>query len=143
MQKKKNDLNVLLPEAEVIIRGETVEIKPFPFHKLPKVIDLLSKMGAGIYTLLAGDGLNFNANGNVVVNQAFLENIGKVAEEHFPEIIELMAIYTGKPASFYTDESVNAEDGLMLLAGIIERNYDFFTKRLAPELNKINAKRTK
>ncbi|HMM22683.1 MAG TPA: hypothetical protein PKA10_18345 [Selenomonadales bacterium] len=143
MQKKKNDLDILLPESEFILRGETIEIKPFPFRKLPKVIDLLSKMGAGIYSLLAGDGLNFNANGNVVINQSFLENIGRVAEEHFPEIVELMAIYTDKPVTFYTDEGVNAEDGLMLLVGIIERNYDFFTKRLAPEMAKINAKKTK
>lgn len=140
----KNELDILLPESDITINGETIEIKPFPFSKLPKVIDALSKMGGGIYLLLADDGLKFNERGNVTINQTFLEKIGPLVDEHFPELIELIAIYTGKESSFYSEnEAFTAEDGLLLIAGIIERNYDFFTKRLFPAIQKISTKAKK
>ena len=141
-EEKTNALEVLLPESDVTINGEKIIIKPFPFYQLPKVIELLSKMGAGIYSLLTNKGLNFTNNGNVVINQNFLERVGPVLDEHFSEIVELMAIYTGKDASFYMNEEngFSGEDGILIIAEIIERNYRFFTKRLSPILAKIEAK---
>lgn len=141
-EKKNNELDILLPESEVVIKGEKIEIKPFPFAKLPKVITAISGMGAAIYKLFASNGLTFTEEGSVIINQAFLENIGAVTEEHFSDVVELIAVYTNKAASFYLDkeEGLNAEDGLMLLCGIIERNYDFFMKRLSPAIAKIKAK---
>ncbi len=142
-QKTENELDILLPESEVIINGEVIEIKPFPFAKLPKVIELLTKMGVGIYELFKNGGLNFTEAGDVIINQAFLENIGKVIEDHFSEIVELMAIYTGKTSDFYNKNEFNGEDGILILVQIIERNYDFFMKRLAPIIQRISAKAMK
>lgn len=141
-KETNNELDILLPESDITINGEKIVIKPFLFAELPKVIKLLAKMGAGIYELFGADGLKFSENGNVIINQAFLENIGTVIEDHFPEVVDLIAIYTGKTPAFYLDEEkgFNAEDGLLLLAGIIERNYGFFMKRLAPALTAIKAK---
>lgn len=141
--KPVNELDVLLPESDIVVNGEKIIIRPFPFSQLPKVIDLLSKMGGGIYSLLSDGGLNFTNTGNVVINQNLLERIGPVLDEHFCDVLELMAIYTGKEASFYIDEAngFTGEDGILIIAEIIERNYRFFTKRLSPILGKIEAKR--
>ncbi|MBP2638789.1 MAG: hypothetical protein H6Q72_4696 [Firmicutes bacterium] len=138
----KNELDVLLPESDVVVNGETITIKPFLFAELPKMVKLLAKMGAGIYELFGAEGLKFSEQGNVIINQALLDNIGTVIEDHFPEVVELIAIYTGKTPDFYTNEEngFNAEDGILLLAKIIERNYDFFMRRLASELTVIKAK---
>ncbi|WP_371374378.1 hypothetical protein [Sporomusa aerivorans] len=143
-QKKEttSELDILLPESKVIINGERITIKPFAFAELPSIVKLLSKMGAGFYELISADGLQFNDSGNLILNQKFIENIGTIFENHFPEIAELMAIYTGKEPAFYLnkDNGVDGEDGLMLLLMIIESNYSFFTKRLAPILEEIKAK---
>lgn len=138
----KNELDILLPESDITINGETIEIKPFPFSKLPKVINILSKMGAAIYSLFEDKGISFTKEGNLIMNQAFLESVSNMIEEHFPTIVELIAVYTDKEPAFYNNDEngLSGEDGLVLLAGIIERNYDFFTKRLAPALTKIKKK---
>lgn len=139
-KETNNELDILLPESDVTINGEKIDIKPFPFAELPKVIKVLSKMGMAIYELITNDDLQFNENNNLIINQAFIESVGTVVENHFPEVMELTAIYTGKTVDFYKDNAINGEDGLLLIIGIIERNYDFFTKRLAPALTKVKAK---
>jgi hypothetical protein len=143
--KKKealNELAILLPESDITINGEKITIKPFMFAELPSIVKILTKIGAGVYRLFSKDGLHFSDSGNLVVNQAFLENIGPIFEDYFPEVAELMAIYTGKEPSFYLDKEngVTGEDGLVVLISIINKNYDFFMKRLAPILAEIEAK---
>ncbi|WP_371380904.1 hypothetical protein [Sporomusa aerivorans] len=138
----RNELDILLPESDVTINGEKIIIKPFMFAELPSIVKLLSKMGVGFYELISADGLQFSDSGNLILNQKFIENIGTIFENHFPEVAELMAIYTGKEPAFYLNKEngVDGEDGLMLLLMIIERNYGFFMKRLAPILEEIKAK---
>lgn len=140
-----NELDILLPEKGIIINGETIEVRPFHFSKLPKVIEAVSKIGTAIYELMAHEGLQVSEQGNLIINQALLETASKVFEENFGVVAELMALYTGKTAAFYLDEEngVSGEDGLILLLLILERNYDFFTNRLASAIERIKAKAKK
>lgn len=135
---KNKDLETLLPDNEITVNGEIIVIRPFPFAKLPKVISILSRLGVGIFELFKGA----QVNGNLVINDDLLEKMGAIAEDHFPDVGALMGIYCNKPTEYFTDEEngLNSEDGLMLLLTIIERNYNFFTKRLAPILEQLQTK---
>ena len=138
----KNELDILLPESEIVINGETIVIRPFPFAKLPKVISLLSSIGVGLYELLKPEsGLTFSGD-NIIINDTLLEKISVVIQDHFPEVCELMGIYTNKPKDFFLGEEngVNGEDGVIILLSIMERNYGFFTKRLSPTLTQLKTK---
>jgi hypothetical protein len=139
MKKEPNELDILLPEQDTVINGERIEVRPFHFSKLPKVIGLLSQMGAAIYQMLSHDGLEFKESGSPVMNEAFLLGIEPILTEHFPAVVSLISCYTNKDESFYMDEGngFDYENGLLLISKIIERNYSFFTKRLAPTMEKI------
>ena len=138
----KNELDVLLPEADVTINGEKIEIEPFPFTDLPKVIKILTKIGGGIFGMFANNTLKFKENGNPLITPELFECIGEMVEDHFPEVVELIAIYTGRSADFYMDRKngITGEDGLVLFTMIIERNYSFFMKRLASVIAELRAK---
>lgn len=138
MQKNK-ELETLLPEGEITVNGEIITIRPFSFAKLPKVIDILSRLGVSIFQLFQ----QAEVNGNLVINDALLEKISVIAETNFPDVAALMAIYCNKPIEYFTDEEngLNGEDGLVLLLTIIERNFNFFTKRLAPILEQLKNKK--
>ena len=120
-KKAANELDILLPEIEVTVAGEVVEIRPFHFAKLPKVIALLTSFGTATFGLFNGTSLQFDENNNVKIDQMFVETVGKVVEEHFPEVVELISVYTGKPTTFYLDEKndFDYEQGILLVAKII------------------------
>ena len=147
MPKHANELNVLLPETatEITVAGEVIEVRPFHFAKLPKIIELLTSLASAIYGLFKGDGLKFDEGNNVIIDQNFVDFVGKIIGEHFNEVVELISVYTGKPSSFYLDEKndFDYEQGLLLLAKIIERNHSFFTKQLSQVIAKVQAKITK
>lgn len=140
---KKDDLNILLPDHELTINGEEIVIRPFSFAKLPKVIALLSRIGVSIFELIKPEnGLSIDDTG-LVINDRLLEKLTGIVEEHFADVAELMSIYCNKPKEYFFDEEngPNGEDGFVLLLTIIERNYNFFTKRLRPILAQISLKR--
>jgi hypothetical protein len=132
------DLENLLPDNEITVNGEVITIRPFPFAKLPKVIALLSRLGVGIFELFK----NIDSGGNLIISDTLFEKVGTIVEEHFADVGELMGIYCNKPIEYFTNEEsgLNGEDGIFLLLAIIERNYSFFTKRLAPILNQLQDK---
>lgn len=138
MMSKNKELETLLPEGEITINGEKIVIRPFSFAKLPKVIDILSRLGVSVFQLFQ----QAEVDGNLVINDALLEKISVIAEDNFPDVAALMGIYCNKPVEYFTDEEsgLNGEDGLVLLLTIIERNYSFFTKRLAPILEQLKKK---
>jgi hypothetical protein len=141
-EKSANELEILLPESEATINSHKIEINPFPFADLAKVIKILTKIGSGVFGMFANDTLKFGANGNLLITPAFLECVGEMVEDHFPEVVELIAIYTDKSPEFYMDRKngITGEDGLVLLAMIVERNYSFFMKRLASVMAELKAK---
>lgn len=139
---KDNELDILLPESHIVINGEKIEIKPFLFPELPAIIKIFAKLGSSVFGMLQSDGLQFGENDNLLITPELLENVAEMVENNFPEIVEIISIYTRKPVEFYLDEKTgfNGEDGIILIAKIIERNYSFFTKRLASAIAEIKAK---
>ena len=126
------DLKVLLPDEEIIIGGETMIIKPFPFGKLPKVI----KHAGAIIGV-------FSALPNTVFDDAGALNLEDPATmiiliEHIADggdvLIEIACLGTGKPREWV--EALDPYDGVYLLLKIWEVNKDFFTQRLAPLMQK-------
>jgi hypothetical protein len=141
-KKETNELETLLPETEVTVAGEVIEIRPFHFAKLPKVIELITSFGTAIFGLFNGTSLQFDENNNVKIDQTFVKTVGKIVEEHFPEVVELISVYTGKPSTFYLDEKndFDYEQGILLIARIVNKNIDFFTTRLSQVTKGIHAK---
>ena len=139
---EKNELDILLPESDITLGTETIVIKPFAFAKLPKIISILGSIGISVYELLKDEnGIKF-VDDNLVINDTLLVKLSEVVQNSFPEICELMSIYTNKPKEYFLneDQGLNGEDGIILLISIIERNYSFFIKRLSPSLTQLRAK---
>lgn len=140
---KTNDLDILLPEGDIEINGEKIVIRPFSFAKLPRVISLLSNLGVGMLMLLKSEnGLATNEQ-DIIINDIWLEKFSEIVTEHFSDVVELISIYCNKPQEFFTDEKkgVNVEDALVLILTIIDRNYNFFIRRLCPVLTQISSKK--
>lgn len=139
--KQENKLDLLLPEEDIILNGERIEVRPPHFLDLPKVMKCLFNMGTGIATVLSNENIKFKENGSPVFNQEFFDSVGVIVEEHFIDVVQLIALYTNKPIEFYAnrESGLDMENGIILLGRVVERNFDFFTKHLKPMVMKLLA----
>ncbi len=146
---KNNDLDTLLPESTISLdSGESVEIRPFSFAKLPRVISLLNSIGVGFFVLLeARKGIAVsqeNADGTAAleVDDMVVNKVSEFIEEHFDEVVEVLSIYCRRPKEFFLDEEKgpNVEEACQIILTIVERHLGFFTKTLRPILARIRAK---
>jgi len=144
------DLDILIPDSNIpLVSGEKVEIKPFPFVKLPKVVALINSIGVGIFVLLeARNGLktgDVNSDSGIApleIDDLVINKVNDFVESHFEEVVEIMAIYCRKPKEFLLDEDKgpNVEEACQILLTIVERHLGFFTKNLRPILARIRSK---
>ena len=108
------DLKVLFPGQEIAAGGETFMVTPFVFGDLPKV----AKCFAVIQSKIKG--------GNLV----------EIAAEGGEDLIQLLCIAIKKPRAWF--DTIASDEGLQLMATVIEVNRDFFVQRMSPVLAKFN-----
>jgi len=141
---KKNSLEILTQNgAEIIIKGETLEIKAFKLVDLPKFTLALQTIMSDVFALLEpGNGIVFEKGKAISINQEGWDLINQAIEKNIESLTTILAAYTRKPREWFLDEKVgiDIEEAILLIFAILENHYDFFTKRLAPIVNKIKAK---
>ena len=130
---ENGDLQVLLPNREITLNGEVVEIKPFAFGKIPKVIKQASHLIQVVMSLPEGliteDGdINLEDPATTIVLASMLEHGGGA-------IFEILALAANKPMSWV--EELQPDEGILLLVKVWEVNKDFFTRRLGPLLQQL------
>jgi hypothetical protein len=112
-----NDLATLVPaEAELVIGGVKIKVLPLGFFA----------------------GIKYQAELVPVINALLelaseeadipIDKIGAIFNGHQPLLFELMAVSTSKPVEWV--ESLEDEDGLMLLMTFWKVNSGFFVRRL-------------
>jgi hypothetical protein len=115
-------IKLVAPSADVVVGTETIVIKPFTFGQWPKVIKHIQ-----------------DALGTKDYSQGV--SIPELLAESGESVLELVAIATGKPRSWL--DTVEADEGIALVAAVIQVNADTFAKKILPSLEGIGASLTK
>lgn len=108
-----DDLKALFPGQEVVAGGETIKVFPFAFGQLPKV----AKCFASIKGVIEG--------GNLI----------EIASAGGEDLIELLCIAAKRPRAWF--DTLPSDQGLELMAAVIQQNRDFFTQRMQPALQRL------
>jgi hypothetical protein len=127
------DLKVLLPDEDLILNGEEIAVRPFPFGKIPKVVTQASML---IQMVLSLPPDLITDEGNIdIENPATAIILASMLEQGGEQIFSILALAVGKPKEWV--ESLPPDEGLLLLIKVWEVNKDFFMKRLGPLLRKL------
>lgn len=108
------DIKVLFPGKEVQAAGEVFTISPFTFGQLPKVAQCF----AAIQTKMQ--------SGNLI----------EIAAAGGEDLLMLLCLAVKKPRAWF--DTLASDEGLQLMAAVIEVNRDFFVQRMSPVLARLN-----
>lgn len=112
------DIDTLLPDRNIEVAGEQIIVRPYKFAQLPQASAIVAKY------------MNMFQAGQQPDLVALLTEGGE-------DIFKLMCLATNKDRKWL--DTLEAEDGINLLAVVVEVNYDFFTRKLSPLLvNKLD-----
>lgn len=107
------DLKALFPGQEVDAGGETITVSPFVFGQLPKV----AKCFASIKGVIE--------SGNLI----------EIASAGGEDLLELLCLAANKPRKWF--DKLPSDEGLNLMAAVIQVNRDFFVQRMNPTLQRL------
>lgn len=113
-----DDLKVLVPDETVTTSQGDVTVKPFKFTQFPRVIAVIQN-----YTLSL-DSLNLLEIGEIA---------SLIASDGGEGIFELICLSTGKDRAWL--DNLEGDEGIILVAKVVEVNLDFFAQKLTPSLN--------
>ncbi|MGZ3325698.1 MAG: DUF6631 family protein [Xanthobacteraceae bacterium] len=108
-----DDLKALFPGREVAAGGETIKVSPFVFGQLPKV----AKCFASIKGVIEG--------GNLI----------EIASAGGEDLLQLLCLAANKPRAWF--DTLPSDEGLSLMAAVIQVNRDFFVQRMSPVLQRL------
>lgn len=128
-QAHSDDSAVLDPPAvEVRFLGELVTVRPLQIRQIPPFTRLVRMAAPAILRLYGSRGATDGSH-----EAAFLDLIA----DHGETIIAACAVAVDRDAAWV--ETGNVDELLALLISIAEVNQDFFAKRVAPMLSKLQA----
>jgi hypothetical protein len=107
------DLKALFPGQEVVAGGETIVVSPFVFGQLPKV----AKCFASIKSVIE--------DGNLI----------EIASAGGEDLLALLCLAANKPRAWF--DKLPSDEGLNLMAAVIQVNRDFFVQRMSPVLQRL------
>jgi hypothetical protein len=107
------DLKALFPGQEVVAGGETITVSPFVFGQLPKV----AKCFASIKEVIDG--------GNLI----------EIASAGGEDLLQLLCLAAKKKREWF--DTLPSDEGLNLMAAVIQVNRDFFVQRMSPVLQRL------
>jgi hypothetical protein len=120
-----DDLSILNPGTEIVVKGETLKITPFKFGQFAKVAKLV-----GIIKPLVGKHLSVDQETKQVLID-FPNLIADCGES----IFELCIIAIKKPRAYFDD--IEGEDGIAIVAAVVEQNKEAFLKKWMPAAGKV------
>lgn len=116
-----NELEVLLPQGkQVKIQNANITITPFKFGELPRVFKAIDPISSSLFKVVANGGNQMNV-------------ISSIIAEGGDNILDLMAIGSRKPREWV--DTLEMDEGVELLAAILEVNVSFFVQKVLPQIN--------
>lgn len=110
-----DDLQVLFPDREIVVAGESLTIRPFTARQWPKVLNIFQKL----QPMLAGE------DGQSV-------DILAIFAAGADDLYSALGIAAGKPLDWF--DTVPMDDAIKLFQLVLEVNQSFFAERIAPIL---------
>jgi len=110
-----SDLNILIPDKEVELRGRTITVRPFPLRKLPVILALVDA-----YFPVFADG---EYNGINIIRAL----LNKVEGGDYPVLDHLEKVIEAACAGIDC-EHLTIDEAAILLKAIWEQNSDFFAR---------------
>lgn len=131
--RKKKPIDVLLPEEDVKAGAANVdiELKPFQFRDTGKVVRVLTNMASAIVPFIYNfSGFFAHEDNEVVIQTEGLDAFVAIFDEHTEDFAQLLSFFSDKDKEFFL--SADYDVVLEFAMQVLERNIDFFMKRLAP-----------
>lgn len=97
------------------VAGEPLMIRPFTFGQLPRVLAIIGPFLASLMQT-RGDALELD--------------LAALLARDSERALELCGLAAGRPRAWW--DAVPSDDGLRLLAAVVEVNADFFVERMGP-----------
>jgi hypothetical protein len=114
-----DEKEILFPDVETWnINGELVTVSEFKFKHFSKLMKLVKIVFAHM-----GKNAEFTS---------FLDSDLAFFEEHGEEMLELLALNTGKPIEYF--DTIPQETALIMMIKLMEVNVRFFMNRVQPTL---------
>lgn len=111
------DLKILVPDETVTTSQGAVTVKPFKFTQFPKVIAVIQNYALSLDSL---NDLDISAIASLLTSDG-----GE-------GVFDLICLATGKDRDWL--DSLEADDGINLVAKVVEVNLDFFAQKLTPSI---------
>ena len=115
MKKQTNDAEILFPNAEITVKGETITVKEFSFIQGMKINAMARPMINDLGHFFSDEDADFSSMSVVFDNHAEL-------------LIHLMSVSTEKPIEWF--ETLSDSEGQSLLMTFWSVNKSFFINRL-------------
>ncbi len=124
MLSELKELETLVPDSNVVnIKGQEIEIKPFKFFNLLRVLRII---------LRASEDVSFTTTDEFTIIKLLSEN---------PEaLVEIFSIATGKNRDFFED--LDTDEGVELVTKIYKTNESFFIQKVQPKLESLGLNRS-
>ena len=116
-----NELEVILPQGkQVTIQNANITITPFKFGELPRVFKAIDPISTSLFSVVAKGGNQMNV-------------ISSIIAEGGDNILDLISIGSRKPREWV--DTLEMDEGVELLAAILEVNVSFFVQKVLPQIN--------
>lgn len=112
---------------EVTLSDKTFRVTPFKLGELPRVFKVIEPITALVIEALGS-------------RQNQLVSLTKIMVEGGDNVLDLIAIGSRQPRTWV--DALEMDDGIELLAAVIEVNASFFVQKVLPILNREMAKAT-
>lgn len=117
------ELNKLFPIGQTVnIQEAAIRITPFKLGELPRVFKVVEPI-----TKLVLDAIGSDTNQ--------MESLSKIMVQGGDNVLDLIVIGSRQPRTWV--DALEMDEGVELLAAILEVNASFFVQKVLPLLNKV------
>lgn len=117
------ELAKLFPTGQTLtIKDVTVNITPFRLGELPRVFKVVEPITKLVMEVIGSEAHQ-------------MESLTKIMVQGGDNVLDLLAIGTRQPRSWI--DTLEMDEGVQLIAAVLEVNASFFVQKVLPLLNKV------